>query len=61
MLDFSVDQYGRYTSDDPQKLSERMIAAVQVLSSDLVHRLSLRQARRWIILNARNIYTSNCS
>lgn len=43
MLDYSVDGRGRYNSDDPQKLSERLVAAVQVLGSDLVHRLSLRE------------------
>lgn len=43
LLDFSIDRNGRYLSDDPQKLSERLIAAVQVLCADLVHQMSLRQ------------------
>jgi regulator of protease activity HflC (stomatin/prohibitin superfamily) len=43
LLDFSTDQYGRYASDDPQRLSDRLVAAVQVLCADLVHQLSLRE------------------
>jgi regulator of protease activity HflC (stomatin/prohibitin superfamily) len=43
LLDFSINQYGRHVSDDPQKLGERLVAVVQVLCADLVHRLRLRE------------------
>ena len=32
LLDFSVDGYGRYQSDDPTKLRERLIHATQILA-----------------------------
>lgn len=43
LLDFSITGSGRYASDDPDKLSERLVAAAQVLAADLVHQLTLRQ------------------
>jgi hypothetical protein len=43
LLDFTIDQFGHYASDDPEKLSDRLVAAVQVLCAGLVHQLSLRQ------------------
>ena len=32
LLDFSVDGHGRYRSDDPSKLRERLIHATQILA-----------------------------
>ena len=44
MLDFSVSARGRYESEDPEKLKERLVNATQVLASAVTHRLPLRQA-----------------
>jgi regulator of protease activity HflC (stomatin/prohibitin superfamily) len=44
LLDFSVHPNGRYVSEDPRKLGERLIALTQVLASTVAHKLSLRQA-----------------
>ncbi len=42
LLDFSVNSAGRHVSDDPQKLSERIVNAVQVLAAALIHQMKLR-------------------
>jgi hypothetical protein len=44
LLDFSVDGDGKYKTDDPDKLEERLIHATQVLAQAVVGKLSLRQA-----------------
>jgi regulator of protease activity HflC (stomatin/prohibitin superfamily) len=44
LLDFSIHPNGRYVSEDPRKLGERLIAQTQVLASAITHRLSLRQS-----------------
>lgn len=43
LLDFSVHPNGHYTSEDPKKLGERLVAIAQVLASTITHKLSLRQ------------------
>jgi regulator of protease activity HflC (stomatin/prohibitin superfamily) len=42
LLDFSINSYGRYASDDPEKLSDRLVSTTQALTSSIVHRLPLR-------------------
>lgn len=42
LLDFSISPSGRYNSDDPQKLNERLITTVQELCAAQVHQLPLR-------------------
>ncbi|MBL0215368.1 MAG: SPFH domain-containing protein [Myxococcales bacterium] len=44
LLDFSVDARGKYHSDDPTKLGDRLINATQVLASAVLGRLTLREA-----------------
>ncbi len=44
LLDFSVDGDGKYRSDDPEKLEERLIGATQVLAQAVIGKLTLRQA-----------------
>lgn len=44
LLDFSIGLTGRYTSDDPDKLPERLVQAAQTLTRGIVQRLSLREA-----------------
>ena len=44
LLDFSIDARGRYSSDDPQKLEERLVQNTQVLARAVTQRLSLRDA-----------------
>ena len=44
VLDYSVSPSGRYVSDDPKKLDERLIAFTQVLASAITHRMKLREA-----------------
>ena len=43
LLDFSVNSRGDYTSEDPEKLKERLVNVTQVLASAVTHRLPLRQ------------------
>ncbi len=43
MLDFSVNSRGKYNSEDPEKLKERLINATQVLASAVTHTLPLKQ------------------
>jgi hypothetical protein len=42
LFDFSVDPAGRYVSEDPKKLDERLISLTQVLASAITHRTKLR-------------------
>lgn len=44
LLDFSVDQRGAYTSDDPRKLPERLVHTLQTLTRSITQRLPLRDA-----------------
>ena len=44
LLDFSVDGGGKYASDDPGKLEERLVHATQMLAQAAIGRLSLREA-----------------
>lgn len=44
LLDFSVDSNGKYLSEDPTKLEERLIQATQVLAAAVVGRMTLREA-----------------
>jgi hypothetical protein len=47
LLNFTLDPTGRaYVSDDPKKLEERIVNAVQVLTNKAIAGLSLRQALR---------------
>src|SRR5438034_2430933 len=43
LLDFSVNAGGRYVSEDPEKLKERLVNVTPVLASGITHRLPLRQ------------------
>ena len=43
LLDFSINPAGRYVSEDPQKLSDRLVSITQALTSGVVHRLTLRE------------------
>lgn len=44
LLDFSVDPDGRYRSDDPAKLEERLVHATHMLARGVIGRLTLREA-----------------
>ena len=44
LLDFSVDRTGKYRSEDPTKLEERLVHATQVLAGTMLGRLALRDA-----------------
>lgn len=44
LLDFSIDRRGKYRSEDPGKLEERLVHATQVLASAVIGRLALRDA-----------------
>ncbi len=44
MLDFTVDARGRYSTDQPQKLPERLVFALQTLIAGELQRLPLRTA-----------------
>ncbi len=44
LLDFSILPNGRYVSEDPKKLDERLISLTQVLTSAITHRLKLKDA-----------------
>ncbi len=41
MLDFSISAPGRFNSEDPDKLSQRLVSAAQVHISSVVHRMKL--------------------
>src|SRR5213594_1680512 len=44
LLDYSLAPGGGYTSDDPDKLSERLVQATQILARAVVQRRLLREA-----------------
>src|SRR5262245_43221037 len=44
LLDFSIRPDGRYVSEDPEKLAERLVHTTQVLARPAVERLTLREA-----------------
>jgi len=44
LLDFSIDRRGKYRSEDPTKLEERLVNATQVLATQILGRLTLREA-----------------
>ncbi len=44
LLDFTVDARGKYCSDDPTKLEERLVHATQVLAQAVIGKLTLRAA-----------------
>jgi regulator of protease activity HflC (stomatin/prohibitin superfamily) len=44
ILDFSISPAGRYLSDDPEKLKDRLVNQTQVLASATAHRMTLREA-----------------
>lgn len=43
LLDFTIYPNGRYVSEDPRKLGERLVTLTQVLASTITHRLKLRE------------------
>lgn len=43
LLDYSVDAKGRYRSDDPGKLNERLIHAVQILARSFTQKRALKE------------------
>ena len=44
LLDFSIDRAGKFRSEDPAKLEERLVNATQVLAGGVLGRLTLREA-----------------
>ena len=44
LLDFSIDKRHAYCSDDPRKLSERLVHTLQTLTRAIAQRLALRDA-----------------
>ena len=44
LLDYSVDHRGRYQSDDPSKLGERLVHAAQTGARQFIHTQTLRDA-----------------
>jgi len=44
LLDFSINADEQYTSEDPQKLSQRIINQIQVFTRDEIQKLNLQQA-----------------
>lgn len=43
LLDYTVDAYGRYRSDDPSKLGDRLIHAAQILARSFTQKRSLKE------------------
>lgn len=43
LLDFSLDSRGRHSTDDPQKLSDRLVAATQVLARSFTQQRRLAE------------------
>ncbi len=43
-LDFTITPHGRYVSEDPEKLKDRIVGQAQVLASAMTFRLKLRDA-----------------
>ncbi len=44
LLDYTIDPHGKYASDDPQKLDERLVNVAQILSQAALGQLTLRAA-----------------
>jgi len=44
LLDFSINSKEQYTSEDPQKLSQRIINQIQVFTRDEIQKLALQEA-----------------
>jgi regulator of protease activity HflC (stomatin/prohibitin superfamily) len=44
LLDYSVDRAGQYISDDPEKLSERLVNQAQILTRAATQSLTLKEA-----------------
>ncbi|MEJ7601176.1 MAG: SPFH domain-containing protein [Kofleriaceae bacterium] len=44
LLDFTVGADGKYRSEDPTKLEERLVNATQVIAAGIISRLTLREA-----------------
>jgi regulator of protease activity HflC (stomatin/prohibitin superfamily) len=44
LLDFTIDDKGRYKSEDPTKLEERLVHATQTLAQAVIGKLALRDA-----------------
>ena len=44
MMDYSVDRGGRYQSDDPSKLNDRLTHAAQIAAREFTQRTDLRKA-----------------
>lgn len=44
LLDFSIDSKGKYRSEDPTKLEERLVNATQVLAAGVIGKMTLREA-----------------
>ena len=44
LLDFSVDRNGKYQSEDPTKLEDRLVHAAQMLAHQVICQLTLREA-----------------
>ena len=44
LLDFSIGADGKYRSEDPAKLEERLVNATQVIAAGIISRLTLREA-----------------
>jgi regulator of protease activity HflC (stomatin/prohibitin superfamily) len=44
LLDFSVGRAGRYVSDDPEKLSERLVNQAQILTRAATQAMALKEA-----------------
>jgi regulator of protease activity HflC (stomatin/prohibitin superfamily) len=43
LLDYSVEPSGKYKSDDPEKLEERLVNAAQVIARNVIGKLTLRE------------------
>jgi SPFH domain/Band 7 family protein len=54
LLDFSIRLGGRYVSDDPDKLPERLVQTAQILARGIVQARSLRE----VLVNAEPLVTT---
>lgn len=43
VLDYSIDAYGRYKTDDPEKLKERLVQSIQVQAHGIAQNRTLQQ------------------
>ena len=44
LMDFSVGRRGRFVSDDPEKVAERLVQTAQIFARAVVQRMALREA-----------------